>query len=104
MDAISETQAALKETMDNESRRLANARQLREFLRKQLEAGITPNHYRIDFLRRGSEAVIETLSDVAEEFNHDYPLDKVTAMDLIDILNTTIAKIAASTRVIGTDL
>jgi len=95
MDDIAETQAALLETMGNERQRRANASQLREFLRKQLEVGITPNHYRIDFLRNGAMAVIEALGVIADKFDHDYPMDKVTALDLIDILNTTKAKIMA---------
>jgi len=98
MDDIAETQAALRETLTNEKQRLVNAGLLREFLRKQLEAGIVPDHYRIDFLHRGSLAVIEALGAVADKFDHDYPMDKITAIDLIDILNTTKAKIMARTQ------
>jgi len=93
MDDISETQAALREAMENERRRLANANQLREFIRQQLAAGITPNHYRIEWIQKSCLAVIAALGDCAAAFNKAYPMDKITTLDLIDVLNTTSAKI-----------
>lgn len=99
MDDIAETQAALRETMGNEKQRLANASQLREFLRKQLEMGITPDHYRIDFLISGSQALNAALGVIADKFDHEHPMDKVTILDLIDILNTTKAKIMARAKI-----
>jgi hypothetical protein len=100
MDEITATQGALRETMENERQRLVNARQLREFLRKQLDAGITPDHYRIDFLQNGAAAVIAALGAIADKFDHTYPMDKVTALDLIDILNTTKARIMARAQAV----
>lgn len=95
MDEIAETQAALRETIDNEKQRLVNARQIREFLRKQLDVGIVPDHYRIEWLQKSALTVIATLGGIADAFNRAYPLDKVTATDLVDILNNTKARIIA---------
>jgi hypothetical protein len=84
--------------MENEKQRLVNASQLREFLRKQLEAGITPDHYRIHWLHQSVFAVIATLGNISAAFNRAHPLDKVTALDLIDILNSTRAKIVGQVQ------
>ncbi len=95
MDEIAETQAALRETMENEKRRVANAGQLREFLGKQLAAGIVPDHYRIEWLQKSVFAVIATLGGAAAAFDRAHPQDKATARDLLDILISTQAKILA---------
>lgn len=62
----------------------------RQIMKDKIARGEPVSGYRADWLRKSRNAVVETLSKCAEEFNGQYPHDRISAVDLVDVLNSTL--------------
>jgi hypothetical protein len=89
-DQIEETQLAFSQVIRREKRRLQNGYAMREYIGQQLRDGVSPEHYRVDFIEQGIDRVIGLLGDMSNEFNEAHPNDKISAHDFIDVLKSTI--------------
>lgn len=69
--------------------RLANSIQRRNTVMEAINRGEEPSGYRVDFLRASAKRILVELAEIAREFNAEYPDDRCTAQDFIDILGTT---------------
>ena len=65
----------------------------RERIKRQLDNGERASGYRSDYLRLASKRIMKVLHELSIEFDSVYTHDRFSALDLIDVLATTKAKI-----------
>jgi hypothetical protein len=88
----------LNKFASSKENRLKFAAAQRAKMKKDLDSGKKVDGYRFDWLNSTSDEVIKTLIAASERFNSTYYHDIVSVQDLIDILNTTIAKLTKNTK------
>lgn len=86
---ITFTQNVFSNLLADGRTRLANAERQRLETEKAIERG--EENYRTEWLREAVLKVIDTLGEVARDFNVKHPRDLCTAKDFGDILISTIA-------------
>lgn len=57
---------------------------------QKLNKGIQPKGYRVEWLKDSAYEIIDVLDEMAREFNNLHQDDKVSTLDLIDILSTAL--------------
>lgn len=95
IDFTVRTLAAVK---NRDAARLARGSAIRELLHKQLKLGMAPEHYRLEWINRSIGRVIDTLGQVAAEFDREHPDDKASVNDFADILASTMLTLQRATR------
>lgn len=68
--------------------RLARGQMLRQMMFEQIEAGEKPQGYRADWIRASAMRLIKELSACANEFNEAYSDDRISSLDLVDVVAT----------------
>ncbi len=71
---------------DGQQTALQNGLQTRDEIRKQLEAGNEPEHYRIDWLRETAVQCIGFIGEASKIFNAQHPNDQISQNDVLDVL------------------
>ena len=72
----------------NEKHRMAVGIALRNHIQKQLENGVVPDHYRMEWLHKSISRVIHELEKIGRDFNTANPNDKFSTADMIDVVNS----------------
>lgn len=80
----------------NEVRRLQAGLTLRSHLKKLMDDGVEVSHYRLDWLTTSKSRLVGVLQVFANEFNEQYPKDKISSHDFVDLLSSTISAIIGS--------
>ncbi len=65
---------------------LQNGLKIRDEIRKQIEAGQQPDHYRMDWLRETAVQCIGFIGEAAKMFNATYANDQISQNDVLDVL------------------
>lgn len=73
---------------ENRETSLQNGLRTRETLLEQMRSGVTPKHYRLDWLRTTALSCIEHAAEASKVFNAKYPGDQISNKDLLDVFMT----------------
>lgn len=77
---------------EEKDRRIANGFKIREEMAKKLRAGLSvSSHYRAQWIRTGVTKVFEAIEAHSHEFNSQHDDDRISALDVLDVLNTAQA-------------
>ena len=60
----------------------------RKLMFEQIEKGIQPTGYRIDFINQSVREIFDLLLKRAKDFNEKHPQDRLSTEDFMDILAT----------------
>ena len=63
----------------------------REIMHQALDAGIEPEGYRADWIRKSCLRVFSLLEILATEFNAEHTNDRCSSLDLLDIIQSTLS-------------
>lgn len=74
--------------LNDNANKLKNGLARREEIRKKLEAGESVVNYRTAWIRDSASKIIDVLKQSAIEFNAKHEDDKVSALDLVDVVAT----------------
>lgn len=85
IDDIEFTVDVFQKVLANEKHRLAVGAVLRRYIHSQLEKGIEPDHYRMQWMNRGISRMVHELELFGREFNAAHPTDKFSASDMLDV-------------------
>lgn len=89
---------ALIENYDNRTKKgLEN----RNAMVAKIKKGEIPTGYRYDFLQTSAYKVVDTLGELAQQFDDEHPDDRCTSVDFIDILSAAIEVIREVSNKIG---
>jgi hypothetical protein len=80
----------LHHTVTSEAVKLRWGALQRQIMKDRLAQGEPVSGYRADWLRTSRAAVAKTLAQCAHEFDAQYPHDKISATDLMDVLKTAL--------------
>lgn len=83
-----EISEALRLIRANQNSALDNGLKIRDEIRKKIEAGEEPDHYRVDWLRETALQCIGFIGETAKMFNSEHPNDKISQNDMLDVLIT----------------
>ena len=77
-------------TVTNSQLKVDFGSRLREANRKMLEDGITPENYRMEYLKEARLECIDLLQKMSVDFGGRYMHDSLSVQDFVDILNSTV--------------
>lgn len=69
--------------------RLARGVRMRNAMHEQIARGEKPTGYRPEWLKHSAIKLVQTLQQMASDFDKAHPDDKCSVADLLDVLATT---------------
>lgn len=90
-EQIGFTVETFQKVLNVEKHRLAVGVAMRNYINERLGAGVEPEHYRMDWMRKGITRIIRDLEIFGREFNTANPTDKFSTADMIDVANNVVA-------------
>lgn len=81
--------------LSDQQDRLERGAMLRQAMHDALARGEKPTGYRAKWLMQVSEGLVQYLIQAAEDFDASHPDDKVSVMDILDVLATVTAQFRA---------
>jgi hypothetical protein len=104
-DQIKAAAKILRDVVTSDQAKLQFGVSKRNEIRDAIRRGDKVTGYRVDWLRKTRDRVIETLQQAAKEFNETHKHDRISVTDLHDVLTTTqyAYEIASKKQVKGDD-
>ncbi|NDG28447.1 MAG: hypothetical protein EB120_14875 [Proteobacteria bacterium] len=78
----------MEKFVENQELKLARGARLREEIRQTIQKGQMPKGYRAEWLINSGHEILAALSKIAKKFDRDFPDDRASVNDLMDILTT----------------
>jgi hypothetical protein len=75
--------------------------QCRQIIANALQAGYMPDNYRTKWLIGARRQILELLTKQCEEFNKQFQWDRISSLDIVDVLLSTLKKYGVDTSQIG---
>src|SRR5260370_13678255 len=90
---------AFRRLVEDSKDPLAHGAALRESMRREIEAGLTPTGHRPNFVASTSDQIISVLCAAAEKFNQEHLDDMISSQDFLDALASCRKKIMDGVKV-----
>jgi len=95
-DASKNATRILYRFVTDKDSRLQYGSKLRAEMHEAIKRGEEPQGYRIEWIKSCVKDIFQLLGNKAAEFNVLYPQDRISNMDMHDVLVTAVAKLRNS--------